>query len=166
MISNPCVMCGEETPEGRLICLSCERKIMNDKKLKFVIYAEPRSKKNSQQIAFNQQTKRPFVTQSKAYKDFSKEVIKQIRMCGYAPKEPIDYPVNITYLFYKSTRRLCDGLNLCAAMDDILTQARVIDDDHRDIVVGHDFTRVHYDKENPRVEVIITPVDDYDRWKQ
>jgi Holliday junction resolvase RusA-like endonuclease len=86
-------------------------------------------------------------------------------MQGFAPKEPIDYPVNIQYLFYKSTRRLCDGLNLSAAMDDILTEARVIDDDHRDIVAGHDGTRVYYDKGEPRVEVIITPMNDYDRWK-
>lgn len=131
----------------------------------FVIYAEPRSKKNSQQIAINKTTGRPFVTQSSAYKAFCRECIKQIRRQGLVPKKPIDYPINIQYLFYKSTRRLCDGLNLSAAMDDILTEARVIDDDHRDIVAGHDLTRVYYDKENPRVEVTITPMEEYARWK-
>lgn len=162
---NPCVICGAETPEGRLVCASCERKAMENNTLRFVIYSEPRSKKNSQQIAVNRTTGRPFVTQSSAYKAFCRECIKQIRRQGLVPKNPIDYPVNIQYLFYKSTRRLCDGLNLSAAMDDILTEARVIDDDHRDIVAGHDLTRVYYDKENPRVEVIITPMDNYDRWK-
>ena len=164
MSENRCVMCNEVIPEGRMVCPSCEAKA--DKAYHFVIQAEPRSKKNSQQIAFNPQTKRPFVTQSKAYKDFSKEVIKQIRMNGFAPKEPITYPINIKYLFYKSSRRLCDGLNLSAAMDDILTQARVIDDDHRDIVAGHDGTRVYYDKENPRVEVTISPLMNYEVWKK
>lgn len=161
---NPCIMCGEETPEGRLVCGMCERRIMDNKSLNFVIYAEPRSKKNSQQVAMNPKTHRPFITQSKAYKDFSKEVVKQIRMNGYAPKELIDYPINIKYVFYKGSRRLCDGLNLSAAMDDILTGI-VIEDDHRDIVIGHDGTRVYYDKENPRVEVTITPVIGYERWK-
>ena len=165
MIVNPCVICGGETPEGRIVCLSCERKIMEEKGYKFTIYAEPRSKKNSQQLAINRTTGRPFITQSKAYKDFCKECLTQIKLNGFAPKEPINYPINIKYTFYKSSRRLCDGLNLCAAMDDILTQARVIDDDHRDIVAGHDFTRVHYDKESPRVEVTITPVEGYERWK-
>lgn len=133
---------------------------------KFTIYTEPRSKKNSQQIAMNPKTHRPFVTQSKAYKDFSRECIKQMRAQGVIPKEPINYPINIQYIFYKSSRRLCDGLNLSAAMDDILTVARVIDDDHRDIVAGHDGTRVHYDKETPRVEVTITPMEEYARWKE
>jgi len=159
-------MCNEIIPEGRMVCPICEAKA--EKAYHFVIYAEPRSKKNSQQLAYNPQTKRPFITQSKAYKDFSKEVIKQIRMNGFAPKEPINYPINIRYVFYKSSRRLCDGLNLSAAMDDILAVAGagVIEDDHRDIVVGHDGTRVFYDKENPRVEVTITPVYDYEVWKK
>lgn len=164
MNEERCVVCGEVIPEGRLVCPMCEAKA--EKAYHFVIYAEPRSKKNSQQIAFNPKTKRPFVTQSNAYKAFTKEVIKQIRMNGFAPKEPINYPINIKYVFYKSSRRLCDGLNLSAAMDDILTQARVIDDDHRDIVAGHDFTRVYYDKDNPRVEVTITPLTNYARWKE
>lgn len=160
-----CVMCGREIPEGRQVCKICEDRVMSDGRLKFTIYSEPRSKKNSQQIAINRATGRPFVTQSAAYKEFCRECIKQMRMNGFIPKKPIDYPVNIQYLFYKSTRRLCDGLNLSAAMDDILTEARVIDDDHRDIVAGHDGTRVYYDKGEPRVEVIITPMNDYDRWK-
>ena len=164
MAEERCIMCGSVIPEGRMVCPLCEAKA--DKAYHFVIYAEPRSKKNSQQIAFNPQTKRPFVTQSKAYKDFSKEVIKQIRMNGFAPKEPINYPINIKYVFFKSTKRLCDGLNLSAAMDDILTVAQVIGDDHRDIVAGHDGTRVFYDRENPRVEVTITPLVNYERWKE
>ena len=164
MAEERCVICNSVIPEGRQVCPQCEA--MADKQYRFIIYAEPRSKKNSQQLAYNPKTKRPFITQSSAYKAFSKEVIKQIRMNGFAPKEPITYPINIKYLFYKSSRRLCDGLNLSAAMDDILTQARVIDDDHRDIVAGHDFTRVYYDKDNPRVEVTITPIENYERWKK
>lgn len=164
MAEERCVMCNSVIPEGRQVCPQCEARA--DKQYRFIIYAEPRSKKNSQQLAYNPKTKRPFITQSSAYKSFSKEVIKQIRMNGFAPKEPITYPINIKYLFYKSSRRLCDGLNLSAAMDDILTQARVIDDDHRDIVAGHDGTRVFYDKKNPRVEVTISPLMNYEVWKK
>lgn len=164
-MSEYCVMCGREIPEGRQVCKICEDRVMNDGRLRFVIYAEPRSKKNSQQVAMNPKTHRPFITQSKAYKDFSKECIKQMKLQGVIPNEPINYPINIQYTFFKSSRRLCDGLNLSAAMDDILTQARVIEDDHRDIVASHDGTQVHYDKECPRVEITITEVDNYERWK-
>ena len=165
MAEDRCVICGEVIPEGRQVCPMCERKAMENQNMRFVIYAEPRSKKNSQQVAMNPKTHRPFITQSKAYKDFSKECIKQMKLQGVIPNEPINYPINIQYTFFKSSRRLCDGLNLSAAMDDILTVARLIDDDHRDIVAGHDLTRVYYDKENPRVEVTITPMDGYARWK-
>ena len=77
----------------------------------------------------------------------------------------IDYPVNVKYTFYMQTKRRVDGLNLAAAIDDILVDAGVIIDDNRDIVAGHDGTRVYYDKEHPRVEIEITPVEGYQQWK-
>ena len=57
-------------------------------------------------------------------------------------------------------------MNHSAALDDILVQAGVLADDNRDIVVGHDGSRVFWDKENPRVEITITEVNDWERWKQ
>lgn len=134
------------------------------KQYSFTIHTEPRTKKNSSQIVMNPKTHRPFITPSKYYKDFCKECIKQINSWSDRPKEPINYPINITYTFYKGTRRLVDGLNLCAAMDDILTQTNVISEDNRDIVVGHDGTRVYWDKSNPRIEITITEVENWERW--
>ncbi len=118
--------------------------------MKITIPIEPRSKKNSQQVAFNHKTGRRFIVQSENYKKFEKE-------CGkYLPKiTPIDYPVNIKCLFYKGTKRKCDLTNLLEAIDDILIKYKVIEDDNYTIVQSHDGSRVFYDKDNPRIEIEI-----------
>ena len=130
--------------------------------IKFEIPICPRSKKNSMQILINPKTKRPFVSPSSAYKAYRKAALMLI------PKDVrvgIDYPVNVKYIFYMQTKRKVDGLNVAAAMDDILVDAGVIVDDNRDIVASHDGTRVYYDKEHPRVEIEITAVEGYQQWK-
>ena len=91
---------------------------------------------------------------SSAYKKYEKEVIKVL---GYEG-ETIGCPVNIECKFYMGTHRKCDLTNLLEAIDDILVKAGVIEDDNYNIIVGHDFSRVYYDKENPRTEVIIKEV--------
>lgn len=100
---------------------------------------------------------------SKLYKQFEDECLATI------PKKyrkNIDYPVNIKAIFYMQSRRRVDLTNLLEALDDMLIKAEVIKDDCRDIVAGHDFSRVFYDKENPYIDVEITKVENYERWKE
>ena len=54
------------------------------------------------------------------------------------------------------TKRKVDKLNLQAAADDLLVCAKILKDDNSDIIKSHDGTRVRYDKERPRTEIIIT----------
>ena len=167
MAVNPCVICGQETPEGRLVCASCEREVMEDREprvYKFTIYMNPVTKKNSNQIVRNPRTGRWFIAPSAQYKKYCRECLKQIMTWTDRPKEPIDFPVNCKYLFFKETHRLCDDLNHSEAIDDILVQAGVLADDNRDIVANHDGTRILYDKERPRVEITITEVFGWERW--
>lgn len=99
---------------------------------------------------------------SKLYKQFEDECLATI------PKKyrtNIDYPVNIKAIFYTQSRRRVDLTNLLEALDDMLVKAEVIKDDNRDIVAGHDLSRVFYSKENPHIEVEITKVENYERWK-
>ena len=50
---------------------------------------------------------------------------------------------------------------------DILTKYDIIEDDNRDIVASTDGSRVYYDKENPRVEIEISPLkEEYEVWKK
>lgn len=162
---NRCVMCGEIIPEGTQVCSACYRRANKVRAYTFVVYGEPKTKKNSSQIVINPKTHRPFITPSKSYKDWCRVVTKQLAVRPDRPREPIDYPVQVSYRFYMPTRRMVDDLNLSAAMDDILVQAGILLDDNRDIVAYHDGTRVYYDKENPRVEIRITEVYGWERWK-
>ena len=118
-----------------------------------VIPIEPRSKKNSQQICINSRTKRPFVKQNEKYVQFEKD-------CGFflkhKPPAPIDYPVNVKCIFYRSTRIRCDLVNLQEAILDVLTRYEIIADDNFNIVATMDGSTVLIDKDNPRIEITIT----------
>jgi Holliday junction resolvase RusA-like endonuclease len=57
------------------------------------------------------------------------------------------------------THRRVDLCNLHAALHDILVKYQVIEDDNSKIVVSTDGSRVLYDKDHPRTEVVITEVE-------
>ena len=81
-------------------------------------------------------------------------------------RQNIDYPVNVKTVFYMQSRRKVDLANLNSAIHDILVDAHVLADDNRDIVASTDQSRVYYDKEHPRVEIEITPLEEpYEQWK-
>lgn len=131
--------------------------------MELTIQGNPITKKNSFQMARNPKTGAMFPVQSKAYKGYQTKALKQLKQIK---TEPIKKPVNICYKFYMETRRPVDSLNLCEALDDILVKAGILLDDNRDIVASHDGTRVWHDKTNPRTEIIITEVPDYEQWKK
>lgn len=71
-------------------------------------------------------------------------------------KEPVNEPVNIEMVFYMPTHRRVDLVNLQEACLDVLTKYGVIADDNSNIVQTMDGSRVAYDKERPRTEIVIT----------
>lgn len=128
--------------------------------LRYIIRGDPRTKKNSLMIAGKGRRcpvcgklEKQWVRQSKAHDAFAEAAKWQLRP---APPEPIDRPVNIRCLFFMQTRRIVDGLNLLATIDDLLVSAGILADDNSRIVAGHDGSRVLYDPLNPRVEITIT----------
>lgn len=128
--------------------------------IKYTIQGDPRTKKNSLMIAGKGRRcpacgklETQWVRQSKAHDEFAKAAKWQLRP---VPMEPIDSLVNVRCLFYMKTRRIVDGLNLLATIDDLLVSAGILADDNSRIVAGHDGSRVLYDPINPRVEIIIT----------
>lgn len=122
--------------------------------IRYTIRKPPITKKNSQQILINKKTGRPFIMPSKKYKEYEQEAIWFLHPRG----ETINYPVNIKCVFYMPTLRKTDLTNLLEAVDDLLVYAGIIEDDNYQIVVGHDGSRVSYDKLNPRTEITITPL--------
>lgn len=128
--------------------------------IKYTIQGDPRTKKNSLMIAGKGRRcpacgklETQWVRQSKAHDEFAKAAKWQLRP---VPMEPIDSLVNVRCLFYMKTRRIVDGLNLLATIDDLLVSAGILADDNSRIVAGHDGSRVLYDPINPRVEITIT----------
>lgn len=114
-----------------------------------IIPIEPRTKKNHSQIIYSKG--RPMLIPSKQYKDYVKQAKGYIKA-----EECIDYPINLECHFYMKTKRKVDLTNLLQAICDILVDCKVISDDNYTIVRSMDGSRVFYDKENPRTEIIIT----------
>lgn len=45
-----------------------------------------------------------------------------------------------------------------------MVKSGLILDDNRDIIAGHDGSRVYHDKFNPRIEIEIANMQDYTQW--
>lgn len=121
--------------------------------MKFTVPLPPITKKNHQRILRNFKTGKPFVAPSGQY------IIYEAQALCFIPKgKCIDYPVNVKCLFYMPTRRRCDLTNLLESIDDIMVKAGLLKDDSYNIIVGHDGSRVLYDKQSPRTEVYITEI--------
>lgn len=78
----------------------------------------------------------------------------------------IDYPVNLKCIFYCNVKRKSDLVGYIQSIQDIMTDYGVISDDNRDVVASIDGSRVLYDKDNPRTEITITKLSDYDTWTE
>lgn len=113
----------------------------------FVIPLPPVTKKNSQQIVII--GGRPRIIPSKVYKIYEAEARP------YCPDLGIDFPVNVKATYYMKTRRKVDLCNLHEALHDVLVSAGTLVDDNHTIIQSTDGSRVLYDKENPRTEIII-----------
>ena len=127
--------------------------------IKFTIPVIPRTKKNSSQIRYR--NGRPYITPSELYKEFEDEC------CWLIPKKykiKIDYPVNVKALYYVKRNAKIDKTNLESALMDALVKAEVLVDDSAlkpSVVIATDGSRVYYDKDNPRIEVEITKMEDF-----
>jgi len=121
--------------------------------MKITLYGKPITKKNSMQIISC--GGRPRLIQSKAYREYEKDCLKQIQVPF---SDPIDTPMQVTCLYYLKDRRKTDLTNLLASSHDILQKAEIIKDDA--LIVSLDGSRiVGVDRENPRVEIIISEVE-------
>lgn len=135
--------------------------------IKFIIPIKPVTKKNSQQI-IPIKTKtgkiRHIIIPSSEYKKFEKECLPYLNKVK-AEIGVINYPINLECVFFVEKKLRYDLSNLLNAIDDALVHSGLILDDNRDIIAGHDFSRVYHNKENPRIEIKITEMQNYIQWK-
>lgn len=116
----------------------------------FTIRLAPITKKNHSQIIKNPKNGNLMLIPSKQYKQYEKDAK------WFMPHtETIKGAVNVKAHFYMATRHRVDLVNLEQALLDILVKYKVIEDDNSKVVVSMDGSRVFYDKENPRTEVVI-----------
>lgn len=120
--------------------------------MELTLHGRPVTKKNHPQIV--RAGKRNVIVPSQQYREYERECIAQI---SDECKQKIDTAVNVQCIYYMPTHRSVDLLNLMAATMDILVKAGVLEDDNCRIVATHDGSRVDYDKDDPRVAIIITP---------
>lgn len=130
-------------------------------KVNFTIPLAPRAKKNNPRVVKSSSGK-VLVLPSAAFEQYQEN-------CGYyipCKWACISQPVNVCMKFYTDTRRKVDKTNLESAMLDILVHYGVLADDCRDIVYSTDGTCVEWDRDNPRTEISIRPLDGVDIWKK
>ena len=111
---------------------------------------DPRTKKNSQRLVVVGGRHIPLT--SRAYAEYEADCLAQITG---DKKKGIDFPVNVCCVYYMATRRRVDLVNLLEATDDILVKGGVLHDDNSGIIASHDGSRVYYDKQHPRTEIMI-----------
>lgn len=120
----------------------------------FTIPIPPVSKKNHGQIIWA--GGRPRLIPSKSYIQYEKDCAPFIPHPSFAP---ITGQINVKAVFWMPTRRKVDLVNLEQALLDIIVKYGLIEDDNSRIVVSMDGSRVGYDKNHPRTEVVITEIE-------
>ena len=121
--------------------------------IRFTIHGNPRTKKNSQVVVNH------IPLPSKSYREYEKETADLWKYEAAVLRKPVNYPVNVKCVYYMETRRKVDLTNLLECSDDLMVKYGILADDNSSIVVGHDGSRVQYDKASPRVEITITRIE-------
>lgn len=116
--------------------------------MEIVIQGQPRTKKNSSQIAFKGNKR--VILPSKAFQAYEKVALMQL-----ARVQAVNGPVSVLCRYYLQDRKgWPDLVGLLQATSDILQAAKIIDDDK--YIVNYDGSMIAgLDKDNPRVEIII-----------
>lgn len=127
--------------------------------MQFTISGNPITKKNSSRIV-NVGTCHKLLP-SKQYEEYEKSCLPYVHKYRHLH---IDYPVNVKLLYYMKTKRKVDLPNLINGTLDMLVDYGVLADDNRNIVYSTDGSRVLWDKENPRTEITIEPINEDMEW--
>ena len=118
------------------------------------LIGRPITKKNHQQMVVAGNG-RKFLIQSKAYRQYEKDCLKQL-MYLYKGKT-ITGQLSMKALYYMPTKARPDLLNLLQATADIIEKAKVISND-KNIYSFNGSRIMGVDKLNPRVEILLEEV--------
>ena len=123
--------------------------------IQFTVWGSPRTKKTSNQVITRGRVR---VLPSKAWTNWVKTAPI---LRGINRDEPViqvfsvaDKPYNVCATFYRDARR-GDAVGFYQGLADLLEKRGVISDDK--FFVSWDGSRLEIDRENPRVEITLTP---------
>ncbi len=138
-----------------------------------IITGQPYVKKSNQKVRYNHRIGRSVKYDTKSYKEWHAEALRQLSALGYNPQfakqnkklkemgrpvvpAKIAEPVNLQCLFFMRTNGRCDLSALYEGIQDVLVEVGLLQDDNWHIVASHDGSGVRKDAERPRMEITIT----------
>jgi len=122
--------------------------------IRLTVYGTPRTKKTHNRVFMIKG--RPRVLPSKAWVDWcAKAVIEFPDTSAWTAGLPLpDHPYNVCAHFYRDANR-GDAVGYYQGLADLLEKRGIISNDKW--LVGWDGSRLLKDKDNPRVEITLTP---------
>jgi Holliday junction resolvase RusA-like endonuclease len=122
--------------------------------MKLIIKGNPKAKKNNKTMALNRKTGKMFPMTDKATTVYIKDAVKQLRD-QFEGFKITHYPITIQMVFYYPTKHRKDIDNSMSTLLDCMKTAGVIEDDDVSHVNELYAFFGGYDKENPRVEILL-----------
>ena len=122
--------------------------------MKLVVSGNVKAKKNNKTMAVNRKTGKMFPMTDKATTDYIKDAVNQLRdqFKGYKIS---GYPISVQMVFYYPTKHRKDIDNSASTILDCMVKSEVIKDDDCQHVNELYCYFGGYDKDNPRVEILL-----------
>lgn len=121
-----------------------------------VVEGNTPSQKNNKNIAFNKRTGRSFIVSNPRVVAWHKSARTQLLEQSEGNSiDPSHYPIAVTAIFYRETRRKYDLDNAYGTVADALVHAGIIEDDNMGCIGTITLQHGGHDKENPRVEIYL-----------
>lgn len=122
--------------------------------MKLVVMGNVKAKKNNKTMALNRKTGKMFPMTDKATTEYMKDAVRQLKeqFEGYRVAE---YPISVQMVFYYPTKHRKDIDNSASTILDCMKTAGIIEDDDCQHVNELYCFFADYDKDNPRVEILL-----------
>lgn len=122
--------------------------------MKLIVRGNVKAKKNNKRVAYNKKTGKPFIMTDRATDDYLKDAVNQLKTQFNGCKVS-GYPIAVQMVFYYPTKHRKDIDNSMTTILDCMKTAGVIEDDDVNHVNELYAFFGGYDKENPRVEILL-----------
>lgn len=122
--------------------------------MQLVVKGNVKAKKNNKRVVYNKKTGKPFIMTDRDTDTYIKDAVIQLKQ-QFEGYKITQYPINVQMIFFYPTKHRKDMDNSMSTILDCMKTAGIIEDDD----VSH-INELYcffggYDKDNPRVEIIL-----------